>query len=122
MASPAPPERYRFGSIDLELDERRLLKGGDAISLRPRAFDLLATLVDRAGHLVTKDELLDRVWAKVVVDETALRVQLSALRKVLGADAIATVSDRGTDSCCRLRRATATRSAPRDRSTTSRIS
>ena len=95
MASPAPPERYRFGSFELEIDERRLLKDGDAISLRPRAFDLLATLVDRAGHLVTKVELLDRVWPKVVVGEMALRAQLSALRKVLGADAIATVSGQG---------------------------
>src|SRR6201987_882184 len=95
MGSPAPPERYRFGSFQLELDERRLLKDGVAISLRPRAFDLLATLVDRAGHLVTKVELLDRVWPKVVVGEMALRAQLSALRKVLGADAIATVSGQG---------------------------
>ena len=52
-------ERYRFGPFELQLDERRLLKDGAAIPLRPRAFDLLAALVDRAGHLVTKDELLD---------------------------------------------------------------
>jgi non-specific serine/threonine protein kinase len=53
---------------------------------------LLAALVDRAGHLVTKDELLDRVWPKMVVEEAPLHVQVSALRKVLGADAITTVS------------------------------
>src|SRR6266542_4033582 len=88
-------ERYRFGAFELQLDERRLLKDGQSVVLRPRAFDLLAALVDRAGHLVTKDELLDRVWPKMVVEETALRVQLSALRKVLGADAIATVSGQG---------------------------
>src|ERR1700746_3135184 len=95
MGSVASIGRYRFGPFELELDERRLLKGGHPVFLRPRAFDLLAALVDRAGHLVTKDELLDRVWPKVVVEETALRVQLSALRKVLGADAIATVSGQG---------------------------
>src|ERR1700741_1571660 len=95
MAFPGPPRRYYFGSFELELDERRLLKDGVAISLRPRAFDLLSALVDRAGHLVTKDELFDRVWPKMVVEETALRVQLSALRKVLGAGAIATVSRQG---------------------------
>jgi non-specific serine/threonine protein kinase len=95
MASPGPPQPYRFGPFELQLDERRLLKHGTAIALRPRAFDLLAALVDRAGHLVTKDELLDRVWPKMVVEGTALRVQLSALRKVLGADAIATVSGQG---------------------------
>src|SRR5882757_3281922 len=95
MAPPDPPRRYHFASFELQLDERRLLRDGVAIPLRPRAFDLLAALVDRAGHLVTKDELLDRVWPKMVVEETALRVQLSALRKVLGADAIATVSGKG---------------------------
>ncbi len=95
MASPGPPERYRFGPFELQPDKRRLLKDGGTISLRPRAFDLLAALVDRAGHLVTKDELLDQVWPKMVVEEAALHVQVSALRKVLGADAITTVSGRG---------------------------
>jgi predicted ATPase len=95
MASPGPPERYRFGPFELLPDERRLLRDGDAISLRPRAFDLLTALVERAGHLVTKDELLDQVWPKMVVEEAALHVQVSALRKVLGGDAITTVSGRG---------------------------
>jgi predicted ATPase len=95
MPSPAPPERYRFGPFELQPDNRRLLKDGATISLRPRAFDLLAALVGRAGHLVTKDELLGQVWPKMVVEEAALHVQVSALRKVLGADAITTVSGRG---------------------------
>ena len=88
-------ERYRFGPFELQPDNRRLLKDGATISLRPRAFDLLVALVDRAGHLVTKDQLLDQVWPKMVVEEAALHVQVSALRKVLGADAITTVSGRG---------------------------
>src|SRR5947209_739123 len=75
MASPGPPERYRFGPFELQPDQRRLLKDGATISLRPRAFDLLVALVDRAGHLVTKDELLDQVWPKMVVEEAALHVQ-----------------------------------------------
>ena len=56
---------------------------------------MLAALVDRAGRLVTKDELLDQVWPKMVVEEAALHAQVSALRKILGADAITTVSGRG---------------------------
>ncbi len=95
MDASAPPERYRFGSFELQPDKRRLLKDGETIALRPRAFDLLVALVDRAGHLVTKDDLLDRVWPKMVVEEAALHVQVSALRKVLGAHAITTVSGRG---------------------------
>ena len=62
MDAATPPERYRFGAFELQPDKRRLLKDGATISLRPRAFDLLAALVDRAGHLVTKDELLDQAW------------------------------------------------------------
>jgi DNA-binding winged helix-turn-helix (wHTH) protein len=95
MASYSPPERYHFGAFELQPDKRRLLKDGAPISLRPRAFDLLVALVDRAGHLVTKDELLARVWPKTVVEEAALHVQVSALRKVVGSDAITTVSGRG---------------------------
>src|ERR1700681_465675 len=95
MSSPGPPERYRFGSFELQPDRRRLLSDGALISLRPRAFDLLAALVDRAGHLVSKDELLAQVWPKMVVEEASLHVQVSALRKVLGSDAITTVSGRG---------------------------
>jgi non-specific serine/threonine protein kinase len=95
MTLSAPPERYRFGPFELQPDKRRLLKYDATISLRPRALDLLVALVDRAGHLVTKDELLDQVWPKTVVEEAALHVQMSALRKVVGADAITTVSGRG---------------------------
>jgi len=95
MPSPRPREHYRFGPFELQPEKRRLLRDGAAISLRPRAFDLLAALVDRAGHLVTKDELLDRVWPKTVVEEAALHVQVSGLRKVLGNDTITTVSGRG---------------------------
>jgi predicted ATPase len=88
-------QRYRFRSFELQPDKRRLLKDGATIALRPRAFDLLAALVERGGHLVTKDELLDQVWPKMVVEEAALHVQVSTLRKVLGSDAITTVSGRG---------------------------
>src|SRR5260370_25805454 len=95
MASPGPPQPYRFGPFELQPDNRRLLKDGATISLRPRAFDLLAALVDRAGHLVTKDELLDQVWPKIVVEEAGVHVQVSALRKIVGSDAITTVSGRG---------------------------
>jgi non-specific serine/threonine protein kinase len=95
MASAASLERYRFGAFELQLDERRLLSDGAAVLLRPRTLDLLAAMVERAGHLVTKDELLHRVWPGVVVEEAALHVQVSALRKILGNEAIATVSGQG---------------------------
>jgi non-specific serine/threonine protein kinase len=95
MPAAAPPVRHRFGRFELQPDEQRLLDDGVPVAIGPRAFDLLATLVERAGHLLTKDELLERVWPKVIVEEAALQMQISALRKVLGRDAIVTVTGRG---------------------------
>src|SRR4030095_3522977 len=95
MASAGSPQRYRFGHFELQPDERRLLKDGVEVPLRPHAFHLLSVMVDEASHLVTKDELLQRVWGKVIVEENTLQVHISALRKVLGPEAITTVSRRG---------------------------
>ncbi len=86
---------YRFGAFELRPHERTLLSNGTPAKVGPRAFDLLVVLVERAGHLVTKDELLTRVWPKLVVEENNLQVHVSALRKVLGNDAIATVAGHG---------------------------
>ena len=95
MSATKLPIRYRFSRFELQPDERRLLDAGVPVALGPRAFDLLSALVDRAGRLVTKDELLERVWPKVIVEEAALQMQISSLRKILGRDAIVTVTARG---------------------------
>src|SRR5206468_4035375 len=75
--------------------ERRLLVDGQPVTAGPRAFDVLLLLIERAGQLVTKDELLEGVWPKLIVEENNLQVQVSALRKILGQQAIATVPGRG---------------------------
>jgi non-specific serine/threonine protein kinase len=72
-----------------------LLAAGFPVRVGPHAFDLLIALVERSGRLVTKDELLERVWPKVIVEENTLQAHISALRKILGSDAIATISRRG---------------------------
>jgi len=86
---------WSFGSFTLDFRERSLRASGKPVELGPRAFDLLAVLVARAGTLVTKNELLDTVWAGRVVEENNLQVQVSALRKALGPDAIVTLPGRG---------------------------
>ena len=86
---------FRFGMFELQPRERRLLKAGNTVSLGPRAFDVLICLVERAGHLVTKEQLFSHVWPKVVVDDSALQAQISSLRKILGSDVIATISGQG---------------------------
>ena len=95
MSNGAGPASYRFGHCELQPGQQRLLVEGQAVAVGPRAFDLLVALVERAGELVSKDELLARVWPKLVVEENNLQVQVSALRKILGQDAIATVPGRG---------------------------
>jgi DNA-binding winged helix-turn-helix (wHTH) protein/TolB-like protein len=86
---------YRFGRFELQPGERRLLVAGEPAVVEPRAFDVLVALVERAGHLVTKEELFSLVWPHLVVEENNLQVQVSALRKILGPAAIATVSRQG---------------------------
>jgi DNA-binding winged helix-turn-helix (wHTH) protein len=75
-----------FGRFRVLLRRRRLLADGAPVELGTRAFDLLLALLEADGALVTKKELLNRVWPSVVVSEENLKVHVSALRKALGAD------------------------------------
>ena len=75
---------YRFGPFQLDVRERRLSRGSEAIPLRLKVFDTLHVLVENAGRLVTKQELLDRVWRDTVVEENNLNHNVSVLRKALG--------------------------------------
>ena len=75
---------YRFGEFELNSIERILLRDGSRVSLTPRALDLLLALVEGQGHLLTKETLLNTVWADAVVEEGNLNRTISALRKALG--------------------------------------
>ncbi len=88
-------ESIRFGRFELRPTERRLLADGQPLALGARAFDVLQVLVEQRGALVSTADLLDRVWSDVVVEESNVQVQVSALRKVVGAAAIATIPGRG---------------------------
>jgi DNA-binding response OmpR family regulator len=94
-ASTLLPASGSFGRFEIVVAERRLQVDGRPAALGSRAFDLLAALVARRDRVVSKDELIDVVWPGLVVEENNLQVQISALRKVLGAQAIATVPGRG---------------------------
>src|SRR6202030_4389088 len=86
-----------FGRFRLLPHRRQLRADGVAVALGGRAFDVLLILTEARGALVTKDEILSRVWPDTVVEENNLVVQISTLRKALGADRdfIRTVSGRG---------------------------
>lgn len=73
-----------FGPFSLLPRRRVLLEGGVPVRLGSRAFDLLVTLVERAGEVVPHDDLMAKVWPNAVVEPGALRVHLAGLRKVLG--------------------------------------
>jgi TolB-like protein/Flp pilus assembly protein TadD len=75
---------YEFGPFRLEPAERRLLREGTPIVLTAKVLDLLIALVERAGHLVSKEELLSRVWPDSFVEEANLSVNISALRRAIG--------------------------------------
>src|SRR5438132_6508017 len=75
-----------FGRFRVLLRQRQLVADGVPIELGTRAFDLLLVLLETDGSLVTKGELLSRVWPGIVVSEENLKVQISALRKALGED------------------------------------
>jgi predicted ATPase/DNA-binding winged helix-turn-helix (wHTH) protein len=88
-------DAIRFGRFEVRPGERLLLADGQPVPLGGRAFDLLLVLIEQRDRVVTKDELLDRVWPGLVVEENNLQVQVSTLRKLLGADSIKTVPGRG---------------------------
>jgi predicted ATPase/DNA-binding winged helix-turn-helix (wHTH) protein len=75
---------WTFGPFRLLPAQQTLLEGDVPVRLGGRAFDILVALVERAGELVGRDELIARVWPNVFVDDSTLRVHIAALRKVLG--------------------------------------
>ena len=87
----------KFGRFQVLPHPREFLADGVPVALGSRAFDVLMVLVEAGGELVTKDEILRRVWPGMVVEEHSLQFHISALRKVLGKDRsfIKTISGRG---------------------------
>lgn len=84
---PAVKRIYRFADFTLDTNEHRLLRGTEEIYLPPKTFDTLLYLVDRHGHLVTKNELLDTLWVNVFVTENALTRCIKEVRVALNDDA-----------------------------------
>ena len=81
---PELAEKLSFGPFDLSVSSRLLLREGKPVQIGSRAFDILVSLISHAGEVVSKRELMDRVWPSLTVDEGSLRVHIAGLRKVLG--------------------------------------
>jgi DNA-binding winged helix-turn-helix (wHTH) protein/pimeloyl-ACP methyl ester carboxylesterase/class 3 adenylate cyclase len=93
MSVPEGGQTYLFGTFALDTREGQLLRHGRALTLTPKAFALLVALVENAGHCLSKEQLLRRVWPDAVVAENNLAQNISQLRKVLQPDGEG-------DSCC----------------------
>src|SRR3954452_13567864 len=105
-----------FGRFLVLPHRRELLADGQPVKLGGRAFDVLLTLIEARGAVITKDALMTRVWPVRIVEENALQSQMSALRMALGGDRdlVRTVSGRGVSvhrrgSRCRFERGRACR-------------
>ena len=91
---------FTFGHFLLLPEERRLLEAGRPVRISSRALDILTVLVDRAGELVSKEQLIAHAWPNTRVEENNLRVHIGALRKLLGESPtgvsyVATIPGRG---------------------------
>jgi predicted ATPase/DNA-binding winged helix-turn-helix (wHTH) protein len=92
-----PPRIYAHGEWEIDCARREVRARGTAVPLGSRAFEIVELLVRSGGDLVTKDDLMARVWSRVVVEENTLHFHISAIRKALGRDRgmLKTVSGRG---------------------------
>ena len=76
--------RYQFGPFQLDTAEHRLLRNGVEVQLQLKVFETLCVLVENAGRLLKKEDLLRKVWPDTVVEENNLNKNVSLLRKALG--------------------------------------
>jgi DNA-binding response OmpR family regulator len=99
---------YEFGDFKLEAAERRVSRPGGALMMTARVFDLLLMLVQNAGHLIEKEEIMREVWHDAEIEENNLTVSMSVLRKLLGDGAgreyIETIPKRGYRFTAEVRR------------------
>lgn len=84
VEQPLTGPAYLFGPYKLIPDERVLLRDKEKILLTPKSFDLLLLLVEAAGHLKTREELIHALWPTTVVEEANLSWNVRAIRKALG--------------------------------------
>src|SRR5216684_1244966 len=75
---------YEFGPFRVDARERRLLRDGEVVPLRPKVFDILLVLVQNGGHILSKDEVMKLVWPNTAVEEGNLARNISTLRRALG--------------------------------------
>jgi predicted ATPase/DNA-binding winged helix-turn-helix (wHTH) protein len=107
-------QRYCFGQFTLDPAERKLSTAGAPVRLGSTDFRLLQALVENAGAVVAKDDLVTRVWGRKAVDDNVLYVHMNTLRRTLGEDWIITKPGRGYRFVAPVRHNEIRTPAPRD--------
>src|SRR5438093_1237253 len=79
---------YEFGPFRVDARERRLLRDGVVLPLSPKVFDVLLVLVENSGRLLSKDEIMKRVWPDTVVEEGSITRNISTLRSAMGKNSL----------------------------------
>lgn len=95
MTNHPAPRFYSFGAFRLDANERLLFKGNTEVALTPKVFDTLLALIENSSHVLTKKELMQKVWPDSFVEENNLAQNISILRKALGERYIQTIPKRG---------------------------
>jgi DNA-binding winged helix-turn-helix (wHTH) protein len=102
--------QYEFGAYRLDAQSRMLFREGDHVALPPKLTELLVALVEAEGRVLTREQLLQRLWRDTVVEEGSLTSHISMLRKALGEgpnglDFIETLPKRGYRFVASVKRA-----------------
>src|SRR5262249_14051238 len=86
MSTLGKQHLYEFGPFRLDTEEGQLLHDGEPVPLTHKAFEMLRVLVENNGHVVAKDDFLNKIWPETFIEEGILTVNIANLRKVLGDD------------------------------------
>ena len=79
----------RFANCELDCNRQRLIRDGQTVAVEPQVFDLIHLLAENSNRLVTRDEIVERVWAGRIVSDGAISARIASARKAVG--------DNGTD-------------------------
>jgi len=119
-------DQYEFGAYRLDAQSGMLFRDGDHVALPPKVAELLVALVEAAGRVLTREDLVQRLWPDTVVEEGSLTSHISLLRKALGEgpkaqDFIETLSKRGYRFVAEVREFEPAQGNVESRSATSRF-
>ncbi|HSM19612.1 MAG TPA: transcriptional regulator, partial [Hyphomicrobiales bacterium] len=85
MAS-SPGSAIRFDDFELDIGAAELRCKGEALPVEPQVFDLIRLLVENAGRVVSRDDIIEHVWGGRIVSDTAISTRINAARRALGDD------------------------------------